>query len=215
MIAKKKDKKDFPATLPGFESINRYWDQSKQMIVAKILPGEYYVTKNSELITTVLGSCVSACIRDVVAGVGGMNHFLLPLSRGEKWSSKNEGIDLASRYGIYAMEHMINDILKHGGSRQNLEVKIFGGGKIIANMTDVGESNIRFVKNYLLVEKLKLAAQDVGGNNPRKVIYIPDTGKVMVKRIQELHNDTIVKREVEYIDSFEKDSREGEIDLFD
>lgn len=154
-----RQKKDFPPTLIGFEAINRYWDQSKQMIVAKILPGEYYVTQSSELITTVLGSCVSACIRDKFAGVGGMNHFLLPLNKGESWSSESGVIDLASRYGIYAMEHMINDILKHGGSRENLEVKIFGGGRIIAHMTDVGDSNIRFVKNYLQVENLKLVAE--------------------------------------------------------
>ena len=208
-------KEDFPPTLPGFESINRYWDNSKQKVVAKILPGEYYVTRNPELITTVLGSCVSACIRDPINGVGGMNHFLLPLNRGEEWTSESPPLDLASRYGAYAMEHMINDILKHGARRESLEVKIFGGSRIINTMTDVGNSNIRFVRNYLEVENLKLVAEDVGGSNPRKVLYIPETGKVMVKRIRELHNDTIARREVAYIDSFEKEAVEGEIDLFE
>ena len=210
-----KSKKDFPDTLPGFESVNRYWDHRLQTIAAKILPGEYYVTLSNELITTVLGSCVSACIRDSVLGIGGMNHFLLPLSNGEAWSTDMQVVSLASRYGNYAMEHMINDILKQGGRRKNLEVKIFGGSKIINSMTDVGNSNIRFVRNYLQVESLAILAEDVGGTNPRKVMYFPDTGKVMVKRIKELHNDTILKRESAYIESLDDNVSAGDIDLFD
>jgi len=210
-----KSKLDFPDTLPGFESINRYWDHRLHTIAAKILPGEYYITEGGELITTVLGSCVSACIRDRVLGIGGMNHFLLPLNKGEAWSTDMGVVSLASRYGNFAMEHMINDILKHGGQRKNLEVKIFGGSKIINNMTDVGNSNIRFVRNYLETEKLTVTAEDVGGTNPRKIMYFPDNGKVMVKRIKELHNDTIQKRESAYIESFGSQDKTGEIDLFD
>lgn len=185
-----------------------------QSIAAKILPGEYYVTASHELVTTVLGSCVSACIRESVTGIGGMNHFLLPLSEGETWS-KTEIASLANRYGNYAMEHMINDILKQGGRKQNLEVKIFGGSKIIESMTDVGSSNIRFVRNYLKIEDLKVVAEDVGGTNPRKVMYFPDTGKALVKRIRDLHNDTIIKRESAYIESFDEDVTQGSVDLFD
>ena len=210
-----KCKKEFPVTLPGFESINRYWDHRLQSIAAKILPGEYYVTTGNELITTVLGSCVSACIRDTVLGIGGMNHFLLPLSRGESWSKDMQVVSLASRYGNFAMEHMINDILKQGAQRKNLEVKIFGGSRIINGVTDVGDSNIRFVRDYLQIENLVIAAEDVGGKNPRKVMYFPDTGKVMVKRIKELHNDTILRRESAYIESLDDNTSAGEIDLFD
>lgn len=209
-----KSKVDFPRVLPGFESINRYWDGQNQSVAAKILPGEYYVTSGRELITTVLGSCVSACIRDRVTGVGGMNHFLLPLSTGERWSSKTEIVSLANRYGNYAMEHMINDIMKNGGKKNNLEIKIFGGSQIIHGMTDIGASNIRFVRNYVALEELDIVAADVGGTNPRKVVYFPHSGRVMVKRIRELHNDTILKRESAYIKSIAEEADEGEIDLF-
>lgn len=205
----------FPDVLPGYESINRYWDQTRQTVAAKILPGEYYVTMGNELITTVLGSCVSACIRDPQTGVGGMNHFLLPLGTGETWSSETAIVSTANRYGNFAMEHMINDILKIGGRKRNLEVKIFGGSQIIAGMTDIGASNIRFVRNYLAVEGMKITSEDVGGKNPRKIVYFPDTGQVMVKRIQELRNDTIVKRETAYFASLGVDEPVGEIDLFD
>ncbi len=208
-----RNKADFPPTLPGFESINRYWDYRMQCIAAKILPGEYYVTVSQELVTTVLGSCVSACIRDSNTGIGGMNHFLLPLNKGESWSS-TEVASLANRYGNFAMEHMINDILKQGGRKNNLEVKLFGGSKIINSMTDVGDSNIRFVRNYLKTEELRVVAEDLGGINPRKVMYFPDSGKVMVKKIRDLHNDTIIKRESDYIESFDDDITQGNIDLF-
>ncbi len=210
----KLQKSEFPAALPGFEGINRYWDYRRQSIAAKILPGEYYVTTSNELVTTVLGSCVSACIRDSVTGVGGMNHFLLPLNKGESWSPQ-ELASLANRYGNYAMEHMINDILKQGGRKGNLEIKIFGGSRIIDSMTDIGNSNIRFVRNYLRTEELSAISEDVGGTNPRKVMFFPSSGKVLVKKIKHLHNDTIVKREVAYIDSFEDDNSDGDVDFFD
>ncbi len=209
-----RDKADFPSTLPGFEAINRYWDYRMQRIAAKILPGEYYVTVSHELVTTVLGSCVSACIRDSQSGIGGMNHFLLPLNKGESWSA-TEVASLANRYGNFAMEHMINDILKQGGQKKNLEVKLFGGSKIIDSMTDIGSSNIHFVHNYLKTEGMNVVAEDLGGINPRKVMYFPDTGKVMIKKIRDLHNDTIIKRESAYIESFEDDITQGNIDLFD
>lgn len=122
----------FLKPLSGFEGIQRYWDRERQMPAAKILPGEYYVSNQNELITTVLGSCVSACIRDPVAGIGGMNHFMLPNSERGNWNGKHSIASNATRYGNFAMEHMINDILKHGGERGNLEVKVFGGGKSLA-----------------------------------------------------------------------------------
>ncbi len=110
---------------------------------------------------------------------------------------------------------MINDILKQGGRKQNLEVKIFGGSRIIDSMTDIGNSNIRFVRNYITTESLSLLSEDVGGIHPRKIMYFPASGKVLVKKIVDLHNDTIVRREVEYIDSFESEQTAGGIDLFD
>jgi chemotaxis protein CheD len=137
-------------SVAGFEHVNRYWDRERDMVAAKILPGEYYVTHQNELITTVLGSCVSACIRDRESGIGGMNHFMLPQTNVGKFNKGSEAIvGIATRYGNYAMEHLINTILSNGGKRKNLEVKVFGGGKIIPALTDVGMKNIDFVLAYL------------------------------------------------------------------
>jgi len=111
-----RDATDHEKIIPGFEKINRYWDKTLELNVAKILPGEYYVTASNEGVTTVLGSCVAACIRDRLFGVGGMNHFMLPIQ-----SSDAQGgtFGLAERYGNFAMEHLINDILKNGGRRES------------------------------------------------------------------------------------------------
>lgn len=208
-----KNQSPYPC-LPGFEKINRYWDRSREMYAAKILPGEFYVTTNNELIATVLGSCVSACIRDPVFGIGGMNHFMLPLQAGEGSMWERSGLGLATRYGNYAMEHLVNEILKHGGMRKNLEVKVFGGGKILAQMTDVGEKNIRFVLDYINTEGLKLLSQDLGDIYPRKVQYHPKSGKVFIKKLRSLHNDTITAREREYMRTISSTKQEGDIDLF-
>jgi chemotaxis protein CheD len=201
------------AATPGFEQINRFWDDSRGAVVAKILPGEYYVTREDELIGTVLGSCVSACIRDRLFGVGGMNHFMLPANADGNWG----GLDVvssATRYGNFAMEHMINDILKLGGVRSNLEVKIFGGGRIISGVSDVGKGNIDFVHHYLQVENLRLVAEDVGGDYPRKLLYSPKTGKVQMKRLRTLANETVKQRENRYLERIKHDGVDGDIELF-
>jgi chemotaxis protein CheD len=206
---------NLPKALPDFEHINRYWDSKHNVYSAKILPGEYYVTNQKELISTVLGSCVSACIRDQRFGIGGMNHFMLPITTQEGLSgSNNELISSATRYGNYAMEHLINTILSHGGQRENLEVKIFGGGRIISQMTDVGRKNIAFVREYLRTEGLSLTSEDVGEIYPRKVLYFPDSGRVRIKKLRSLHNDTIVTREKAYLHDIETKSVAGEIELF-
>ncbi|HEC16554.1 MAG TPA: chemoreceptor glutamine deamidase CheD [Sedimenticola sp.] len=206
--------KEIPPALAGFEGIKRYWDKKHNIIAAKILPGEYYVTTRNEMITTVLGSCVSACIRDRVFGIGGMNHFMLPLSNGRGWGGADDVLSTAMRYGNYAMEHMINDILSHGGHRRNLEVKVFGGGRIIDAMTDVGVKNIQFVRDYLAQENLEITGEDLGDIYPRKVIYYPATGRVRVKKLKHLHNDTVVRREEAYRHDIEHKPIEGEIELF-
>ncbi len=204
-----------PPALPGFASINRYWDRENNIIAAKLLPGEYYVTNEDEMITTVLGSCIAACIRDSVSGIGGMNHFMLPEISTEQ--AKNAGYSLlgsATRYGNYAMEHLINTILASGGKRKNLELKVFGGGKIIPSLSDVGLRNIGFVLDYIDTEALNLLAQDLGDIYPRKVNFYPKTGKVRMKKIKHLHNDTIALRENNYRSQIKNAAVEGEIELF-
>lgn len=204
-----------PPALPGFEKINRYWDREFKLPAAKILPGEYYVTRQNEVVTTVLGSCVAACIRDRRMGVGGMNHFMLPFSEsGEGWGNLSNVTSNSYRYGNFAMEHLINDILKQGGSRRNLEIKIFGGGKIISKMGDVGKRNIDFVHDYLVTEGLPIVGEDTGDIYPRKVVYFPATGRVRMKKLRDMHNDTILRREEAYKHDLEVVPVEGSVELF-
>lgn len=208
-------KHTLPPSLPGFEQINRYWDMVHEMPAAKILPGEYYVTSGRELVTTVLGSCVSACVRDRVFGIGGMNHFMLPIAiDGRGWNGAHDLLSTATRYGNYAMEHMINDILKHGGHKKHLEAKVFGGGRMMESLSDVGARNIEFVREYLAVEGIPMVNESVGDVHPRKVIYIPSTGKVLVKRLKNLHNNTIAKRENDYRTEITRKPVSGSIELF-
>ena len=206
---------DLPSILPGFTHINRYWDPHAACFAAKILPGQYYVTHHGEMIVTVLGSCVSACIRDSVFGIGGMNHFMLPESNTCPASSDHRRIiDESARYGVFAMELLINGILKNGGRRENLEVKITGGGRMLANMSDIGKRNIEFVRSFLETEGLNIAAEEVGNIYPRKVYYFPDTGKVRVKKLRNMHNDTIASRENVYKENLKTQSVQGEVELF-
>ncbi|MDH5408466.1 MAG: chemoreceptor glutamine deamidase CheD [Gammaproteobacteria bacterium] len=201
--------------LRGFSEINRYWDRQRKLYAAKILPGQYYVTTSDELIITVLGSCVSACIRDPAMGIGGMNHFMLPLGADSgKLMSRNTD---ATRYGNFAMEKLINDILKNGGRREHLEIKVFGGGKVIQHMTetDIGGRNIKFVREYLATEGFKIAAEDLGDVYPRKVIYDPKSGKVQIKKLRKMHNSTIIERESSYRSELEQKPISGDIELFD
>lgn len=203
-----------PLALPGFEHIKRAWHDAHEAYSARLNPGEYYVTKNDEGIYTTLGSCISACIRDRVSGIGGMNHFMLPASTGEGSWKDNAGLNASTRYGNFAMEHMINEILKNGGLRQNLEVKLFGGGRILANMTDVGLRNIEFAHNYIKIEGLRVTSEDVGDIFPRMVVFFPATGKVRVKRLRSLHNNTIADQEIQYLQKIEEKPVSGDIELF-
>jgi chemotaxis protein CheD len=191
-----------------FAHIKKYHDKINNCEAAKLLPGEYYVTTQHEMITTVLGSCVSACIYDPGNGLGGMNHFMLP---GNESANDSDG---STRYGLFAMESLVNEILKRGALKKNLKAKLFGGGQIIENMSDVGQKNIRFAKTFLFSEGIPLESHDLGLIYPRKVNFFPATGRVMVKRLQSLHNDTIELREKEYLKSLNTQPVSGDIDLF-
>lgn len=203
-----------PKALEGFEHVNRYWDKTRKRYAAKILPGEYYVTTNDEYITTVLGSCISACVFDTALRIGGMNHFMLPQSEDGEPHWDPSDIAAPTRYGNYAMEHLVNEILSRGGSRKRLDFKLFGGGKIIRTLSDVGERNIRFVKNYVTAENLKVLSEDLGGPYPRKVLFDPQTGKAWVKRLESMHNNTIINREIKYMNDVKQEKISGEVELF-
>lgn len=189
----------------------RYHDRAFNCDTAKILPGEYFYTGEDMMIVTVLGSCVSACLRDRVSGVGGMNHFMLPDGGGEADSP----VSASMRYGTYAMEVLINDVLKAGARRENLECKVFGGGAVLRGMNamNVGERNAAFVKNYLSAEKIRVVAEDLNDIWPRKVHFFPRTGKVLVKKIKDAGAD-LASREREYASKLQAKPVGGEIDLF-
>jgi len=203
--------------LPDFSHVNHYWDKKRGQVIAKILPGEFYMTRDNVAIATTLGSCVSACIWDEHAGIGGMNHFMLPLTEKEAhevdWGQRGMASD-ATRYGNFAMEHLINMILKSGGRKVNLRAKVFGGGKVLKQMSDIGDKNISFVLQYLKEEGIKLEGSDLGSFYPRKILFEPSSGRAFVKTIDNLHNDTIVRRECDYRDRIDQSPVEGDVELF-
>ena len=199
----------------GFEETlapNLYFDRAFGIQAAKILPGEYYVTQRDMLLVTTLGSCVAACIRDKTNGIGGMNHFMLPENTNEQsgWGASS------TRYGTYAMEMLINQLIQLGAKRENLEAKLFGGGAVIKNMSsmNIGERNAQFGIDYLRNEKIPVIAKDLLDIFPRKIYFFPSTGRVLVKKLRNIHNETIVLRESEYRSRLLKSKVEGDIELF-
>ena len=189
-----------------------YFDRQFNCDAVKILPGEYFVTQRELVIVTVLGSCVSVCLRDRANGIGGMNHFMLPGNHDGGLSP----ISASARYGVYAMELLINHLLKLGARRSDFEAKVFGGGSVLRGMTanNVGERNADFVREYLATENIQIAAQDLLDIYPRKVYYFPNTGRVLVKKLKSQHNTTVLDREMEYSMRIKRVPVAGEIDLF-
>jgi chemotaxis protein CheD len=176
----------------------------------KIGPGEHYVTKRSdELIVTVLGSCVAACIRDPVAGIGGMNHFMLPESATGTWGEASATM----RYGNFAMERLINDILRGGGKRNRLEVKVFGGAAMIANGATVGYQNAAFVESYLRAENMPIAAQHLRGESARRIDYAPCEGKVRMLEMS-MGLAPVARTETRFRNAMQPEPECGSIELF-
>ena len=190
-----------------------YYDKHFDRQAVKILPGEYFVTTGEKLIVTVLGSCVAVCLRDKYTGMGGMNHFLLPSDNQNDTGLFTE----SARYGIYAMELLINHLLKMGANRNRLEAKVFGGGNVLRGLkvNNVGQRNAEFVLDYLHLEQIPIAAQDLLGDFPCKVYFFPDTGQVLVKKIKSLHNSTIIDRESDYRMRVKFTPKSGDVELFD
>lgn len=200
---------------PAFEEVlapNHYYDPIFGADAAKILPGEYYATGRDMLLVTVVGSCVAACLRDPLSGIGGMNHFMLP----EVGDPANL-LSASARYGSYAMEILINQLLKLGAARGRLEAKVFGGAEVMRNFAahDAGARNSAFVLDYLQREGIRVVAEDLRGPYPRKVYYFPATGRTLIKRLKRMHNNTIVLREEEYGARLKAADMAGEVELFD
>lgn len=164
-----------------------FHDQHFKYNAAKVLPGEYFVSNEDVVIMTVLGSCIAACIWDPKVRVGGMNHFMLP----------EGGADTSGRYGSYAMELLINEMIKLGARREYMQAKVFGGGQVMHSFTtmNVGERNTEFVLDYLATERISVVSKDVLDIHPRKVCYFPVTGKAMVKRLAHSHPENLETQE--------------------
>ncbi len=199
-----------PPCLPGFSHIRRFAGTDNQPITARIQPGEFYVTREGELISTLLGSCISVCIRDPALGLGGMNHFLLPQLPDTGATSTTTGL----RYGRFAMVRLVSEILRYGGQRQRLEAKLAGGGRIISGMSDIGRLNAAFARDWLASEGIPTLAEDTGGDRPRKVLYDPITGAMKVKKLHRPQDCSIARREQRYHLDLHRQPPEGDVKLF-
>jgi len=193
----------------------RWFDPTFKIMAVKVLPGEHYVsTAGQEMIVTVLGSCVAACVWDTRLKIGGMNHFMLP----DGGAGADVPVDKAMRFGNFAMEELINDILRRGGRRESLEIKVFGGGNVLPGVgnasVSVGDRNTDFVRRYLSEEGYRIAAQDLGGPHPRRIHFFPRLGKVIRLFLKKDVERAVVNREMSYRSRLQTVEVEGDVELF-
>ena len=187
-----------------------YLDRNFQLPAAKIGPGEVYATQRDMVIVTVLGSCVSACLRDPHSRIGGMNHFMLPHRAGHTEGPLSE----SARYGAYAMEVLVNHLLSLGARRDRIQAKIFGAGRIVPGMSDVGARNATFALEYLERENIPVMASDLGREEASKVYFFPRSGRVLLKRLRKLPNDTVLIREKLYAERLQTLVKAKPADIF-
>jgi chemotaxis protein CheD len=192
-------------------SSRRYFDPRFEATIITVAPGEHEITAaKDEIVATVLGSCISVCMRDPQAGVGGLNHFLLP--------KNNSGSDASAgeRYGDTAMEVLINGLLKRGARRSGLEAKVFGGARVLsgATMLAIGDGNIAFVTEFLEREGIPIISKDVGGTRSRRIHYQPSTGRVWVQHVQPTARDSDHQQEVAYLNRLKTQPVAGDIEIF-
>jgi len=205
-----------PGTWPdaGLEpsGSRRFFDAANAAWMVKIFPGEFYVTARAdEVLVTVLGSCVAACIRDPLTGIGGINHFMLPHNSSGMW-----GDDLRStRFGNFAMEKLLNELGKAGCARERMEIKVFGGGNVTDAGKSIGSDNAEFVLRYLEAEGLRCAAQDLGGTRPRRIHYYPSSGRVVRRLLGMSERYAVDREEYDYGNRLLKQEPSGEIQLFE
>ncbi|HYP83230.1 chemoreceptor glutamine deamidase CheD [Variovorax sp.] len=173
-----------PLAMPDAEALARhhYYDRELERMAVKLLPSQYYVTTNDTVLTTVLGSCVAACLIDIDSGVAGMNHFMLA----EDGEGHVREAAESMRYGAYAMDVLLREVLRAGARRDRLRAKVFGGGAVLANMTtlNIGDRNADFVLRYLSAQRITVTAQDLRGPHARRVCFLPDSGKAIVRRLR-------------------------------
>jgi chemotaxis protein CheD len=188
-----------------------YFDPKINAWAISVLPGHHKVIDSPDTaVSTLLGSCVAACIRDMRRGIGGLNHFLLPGEDGAGDGARS------ARYGVHAMEVLINDILRSGSVRQDLEAKIFGGANVIdtAAKETVGDRNSRFVEEYLRLEGIKVTAKDLGGDRARRVFFFPGSGRASVLRLPPSASSRVRAEEKQLARQASAAPKAGGVELF-
>ncbi len=189
------------------------FDQKYKLEVVELYPGELHATNTSRIISTVLGSCVAVALRDAGAGIAGMNHFMLPgrLEHEQIYISKS------GKYGMYAMELLINEMIKLGARKKSLVAKVFGGGMVLMGLvgsaSGVPQSNVSFAMKYLEAESIPVASKDVGGFSGRKVLFFTQDAKALVKKLTPAEKAPVEKEELDYLSHLRKEKK-GEIVLF-
>jgi len=191
-----------------------YFERQFGRNAVKLLPGEYFVSGDDIVLSTVLGSCVSACMWDGTAKVGGMNHFMLP-GEAARGAGEADPIGLSGRYGVFAMEQLINELLKRGARKANLEAKLFGGGAVLKNFTalNVGERNAEFVLEFLRMEGIRVASQDLLDVFPRRIAYFPVSGRALCRKLAQA-DAAIVSAEQQYNAKLNTSKVGGDVELF-
>lgn len=190
-----------------------YFDKKFDCKGLRVRPGEYKVLKDKDMmLVTILGSCVAACIRDPLMGIGGMNHFLLPESSGNSFGGV---ADEGTRYGNHAMELLINDLLKLGCKKDRFEVKVFGGAHVGNMNVSVGKDNADFILEYIKREALNLVSHDLGGNRARKIHFFPETGRVARFLFQATSQSKVTQREEQLKKTIQKPPSSSDVELFD
>ena len=197
-----------PQIVPGFQDFSLFWEPRWNCYAVKVKPGEFYIARSNMVLTTVLGSCISACIYDPQAGYGGMNHFMLPASHA------NAGMGRSLRYGLFAMEQLINELMKHGCSRERMQVKLAGGGEMMRGYSTVGQQNINFITQYIQDEGLNLLADDLGGDRARRVAYFPTEGRMLVNKLDHREDQRLIEEERSYSIDVDQHMDDSEVELF-
>ncbi len=194
--------------------MNIKFDVKYNLEVVELFPGEYHATRHPRIISTVLGSCVSVALFDVEDGVGGMNHFMLPseLGTGKIFATKS------GKYGMYAMELLINEMIKLGGEKKKFVAKVFGGGKVLKTLSGVkgsiSENNVQFAMKYLEEERIPISSSDVGGYAGRRILFFTQDARVLLKRLTPSEEQPVEKEEENYFTKIRGEDRKTDVTLF-
>jgi chemotaxis protein CheD len=211
-----KSKSSSPASRPASNATDSerrfYFDNRLNSLVVSVCQGHFYVSSSPyEVLSTVLGSCIAVCMRDPVAGCGGMNHFLLP-----NQSEQHDGLPSASlRYGSYSIERLTNALVARGALRERLEVKVFGGANVLSGTGNYGHANADFVEAYLRREGLKIAAKSLRGTNARRIRYYPSSGRAQMSEVVGDNPATIAATENRLASVLQMSDAKSRVEIFD